>query len=367
MPLSDQNIIFITGASRSGTTLLSFILRNHSKVFGLKELHYFGESWDPRKPDQKMNERQMVSAVANIYKCQEQGVLAAKNTHRYCERAQALINSLDKINREPANLFMAAVSELCEAEGKSIPCEQTPRNIFYADELLRTYPDAKVIHIIRDPRAVMASQKYRWKRRSLATDKKGVSRYQSVRVWVNYHPFTVARMWLKATQQAMRLVSHPRFTLVRFEDLIQEPEKTVLFLCDRLGLQFESLMLEVGQINSSHQSSIGGARKGLQTDSIDKWRKILSPREIAAANRLCHDLMAEHSYDQPMQKNENSHNELFNYLTYPFHLAGVFVINPRRALVQTRALLGRGRKNKKAIDQPKSDIEDNKSTNARKA
>jgi hypothetical protein len=43
-----RKLIFITGASRSGPTLLSFVLRNHKEVFGLKELQYFGQAWDPR-------------------------------------------------------------------------------------------------------------------------------------------------------------------------------------------------------------------------------------------------------------------------------------------------------------------------------
>ena len=45
---TDQKMLFITGASRSGTTLMSFILRNHADIVGLNELQYFGEFWDPR-------------------------------------------------------------------------------------------------------------------------------------------------------------------------------------------------------------------------------------------------------------------------------------------------------------------------------
>jgi hypothetical protein len=174
-------------------------------------------------------------------------------------------------------------------------------------------------------------------------------------------------MWLKATQQAMRMVSHSRFTLVRFEDLLQEPEKTVMFLCDKLGLQFEKPMLEVGQVNSSYQSSIGGARKGLHTDAIDKWRRILSPGEIAAATRICYSLMPEHGYKQPDKIEDHGHREFFNYITYPLHLAGVLVINPRRAWLQARALMSPGSKNNQNISPPDRDLEGNQSDAARKA
>ena len=36
-------LVFIVGASRSGTTMLNRILGNHRAVAGLNELHYFGE------------------------------------------------------------------------------------------------------------------------------------------------------------------------------------------------------------------------------------------------------------------------------------------------------------------------------------
>lgn len=35
--------------------------------------------------------------------------------------------------------------------------EKTPHNVFYADLILQLYPDARFIHLIRDPRAVVAS------------------------------------------------------------------------------------------------------------------------------------------------------------------------------------------------------------------
>ena len=67
-------------------------------------------------------------------------------------------------------VFAAAVHQLAQAAGKSIPCEQTPRYIFYARALLEIYPTAQIVHMVRDPRAVMASQKMRWQRRRLAAD-----------------------------------------------------------------------------------------------------------------------------------------------------------------------------------------------------
>lgn len=339
MLISNKKMFFITGASRSGTTLLSFVLRNHSQVFGLKELHYFGQFWDARNPEQQLDEGQMQTAAATLFARQRQGVLGAKPVQEDMDNAKQFLDTLSSEDRNAAGLFAAVAQKLSSEGGKAIPCEQTPRNIFYAEALLEAYPNAHVIHMMRDPRAVMASQKQRWKRRQLATEKSGVPLSQSLRVWVNYHPYTVARLWKRASRLAQRLTDHPRFTLVRFEDLLGESEPTIRSLCDSLGIEFEPAMLEVGQINSSHQSSVGGARKGLHTDAIDKWRDTLSPAEIAITERICGSLMDDFGYTGSSPQASNGLGELRYRLSYPLHLAGVMAVNPHRAWIQLQAAL----------------------------
>jgi hypothetical protein len=193
--------------------------------------------------------------------------------------------------------------------------------------------------MVRDPRAVMASQKMRWQRRRLAADGSAVPRYQSLRVWVNYHPYTVTRMWSQATRAALALAEHPRVTLLRFEDLVQQPEATVRGLCTRLGLKYDASMLDVGQINSSHQSSAGGARRGLQSGAIDRWRTVLTRTETAIVERDCAQLMHRFAY-QKTDPGDIGLLHKFGYrLGYLAHLGGVLLVNPRRAYVQGRAML----------------------------
>jgi len=333
-----KKMIFVTGASRSGTTLLSFVLRNHSQIFGLKELHYFGEYWDPRDPTQRLSEQQLVDATASIFARQAQGILSAKPTRQDIDSARVLLDSLSEENRSPAGIFSTAVTLLSAAAGKSIPCEQTPRNIFYAESLLKYFPEAHVVHMMRDPRAVMASQKQRWQRRRLATNKAAFPRAHSLRTWVNYHPYTVAKLWSRASNEALRLKDHPRFTLIRFEDLLEFPEQTIRSLCDRLDIDYQPAMLDVGQINSSHQSSVGGARKGLHMDAIDTWRKTLSSGETAIAERICGTLMAHYGYVNNSKQLSGGDSEIRYKLTYLLHVAGVLAVNPRRAWIQMRAV-----------------------------
>ena len=62
--MTERKLIFITGASRSGTTLLSFVLRNNPEVFGLEELQYFGRAWDPRRGPRQFTRGEAIAAAA---------------------------------------------------------------------------------------------------------------------------------------------------------------------------------------------------------------------------------------------------------------------------------------------------------------
>jgi hypothetical protein len=334
-----QPMLFITGASRSGTTLLSFILRNHSRVFGLKELQYFGEFWDPREPERHTGESILREAASAIFARQEQGILANWRRGKDMQQARALVDALPLERRNLRDVFATAVLQLAQAAGKSIPCEQTPRNIFYAEALLRHYPNAHVIYMMRDPRAVMASQKKRWQRRGFSADRSRFPVYHSLRTRLNYHPYTIVNLWARAAREARRMSNHPRFSLIRFEDLLESPEATVRHLCRCLNIEFEPAMLDVSQINSSHQSSAGGARKGIHKDAIDTWRTILSPGETLITERAARLIMKHYGYGLTDRHNLKSSSELPYVFTYLLHLAGVFAVNPRRAMIQLRAAL----------------------------
>ena len=65
--MTDRRLIFITGASRSGTTLLSFVLRHHPRVLGLRELQYFGDAWDPRHTGRRLSKAEACEAAARLF------------------------------------------------------------------------------------------------------------------------------------------------------------------------------------------------------------------------------------------------------------------------------------------------------------
>jgi len=330
------NIIFVTGAARSGTTLMCRILGNHSTILGLNELHFFGALVELEAVARPHGAERLENMAAMMFARQARDVWASGPTAEERELARQLVQALPPERRTPANVYAESVALLASGSGKRVGCEQTPRNIFYASALLELYPDARVIHMVRDPRAVLASQKNRWKVRRLGG--KNVPWSEILRLWCNYHPVTMSRLWRQATRVALQLEDHPRCRLVRFEDLVAEPEATVQSVCDWLGVDFAPAMLEVPQWGSSNIRH--GQKQGVSADMAGKWRSVLSEAEVQINERMTRTELARFGYTAVTERDQLSPG-IFAWmlLRYPVHIVGAVVTNPRRVWIQLRALL----------------------------
>jgi len=331
-----QPLFFVTGASRSGTTLTCRILGNHSRVLATNELQFFGEFCEIDSCDDVTDMESLVAMAAMLLARQARAMWVKAPLPEEVSQARTLVNALPADAKTPASVFLAVTTALSASAGKSIPCEQTPRNIFYASKLLDLYSKAIIVHVLRDPRAVLASQKNRWRLRKLGGS--NVPRSEVIRLWFNYHPFTMSHLWNRATEAAVALESHPRVRLIRFEDLVANPELTVRALCDSLGLDFEIGMLDVplwGSSNVLHKSD--GA--GISTATLHKWQEVLSPGEVAISEKLTADHLQRFSYEPVTNGKAGVLASLAFLLKYPLHVLGALLTKPDRFIIQLKALL----------------------------
>lgn len=287
-------MIFIVGNSRSGTTMLGRTFGMNSAVHTFDELHFFEQqitSDDLERNPVWSNDR-LVALAERLITSSREGLFAPTARGRYSEEAQAIIAQLGE--SRPVDLYLAVLQSHARQGGKSIPLEQTPRYLFLAQEILRRFPDSHMINIIRDPRDVLLSQKNRWRVQALA--EKEVPWIWTVRSWANYHPFTTAKLWNGAIRMANRMAQHPRFHSIHYEDLLQTPEVVLQDLCTKIGLPFESEMLQVSQIGSSLKSDQPQAL-GFDKSRMGAWKNGgLSRTELKICEQVTGDLMVENHY-----------------------------------------------------------------------
>ncbi|MBD3288830.1 hypothetical protein GF337_08520 [candidate division KSB1 bacterium] len=321
-------VIFVVGNSRSGTTMMGRIIGMHPKVFTFGELHFFGQLWSATDKDRSLSGEQALNLLKRLFTIQRDGYLRQGNPRRFKEEARTVLDSIEqRESMRSLDVFRAFLDYETRRNSKTIPCDQTPRNVYYIGDILELIPEARIVNMVRDPRDVLLSQKKKWKRRFLGG--KYIPLQEAFRAWVNYHPITISKMWNAAINSADKYRDHQRIFQLRFEDLINRPEESIHSVVDFLGLQFSENMLELPQIGSSSGND-HPERKGINKNAAGRWQKGgLSPAEIAICTKVTTDTMKKHGY-QPTEHKRPIFKMLKSYLIFPVKLGFAFMFNVKR-------------------------------------
>ena len=317
--------------------MLSRILGKADCCLSLNELHFFGDLVPVMGESTHLERERAYTVVAMTLARHNRDFWVKKPTETEWADARRLVDGIGAEELNAETLFAVTMAEIRRNAGVDLVCEQTPRNIFYARYLLRVFPNAQVVHVVRDPRAVLASQKNRYRMRKLGG--RNVPTGEIVRLWLNYHPITMTRLWRSATREAMVLLDEDRFQVVRYEDLIDQPESTVRALCAKLGVGFQPRMLNVPHWGSSTVSHTSGG--GISSASREKWRTVLNSTEIAYCDSRTEAERDAFGYGRS-QVSTSPGGILRFILRLPVHVVGVVLSNPRRMMVQLKAMLTPG-------------------------
>ncbi|MDK2841594.1 MAG: hypothetical protein PWQ17_1099 [Anaerophaga sp.] len=132
--------------------------------------------------------------------------------------------------------------------------EKTPCHYLYLKQIYALYPGAKVINLLRNPRAVFQShQRVEWRTRS---------------------PFIFRKLFKKNLEVVNNYLEQTnRFMLVRFKYRLENPEKTTKKICGFLYIDYSRNM-----INSLNQKQFQN-----NDEDLEPWEKI---RLISLVPRL---------------------------------------------------------------------------------
>ena len=321
--MSDTQQIFIVGSSRSGTTMLGRILGKNPEIFTFRELHFFGTLWTSNS-NQEFTKKNQIELLSRLFCIQENGLFYQNNFVEFNPKSEQLLSAGVKSPLEIYKLFLETITKDNRAQ---ITCEQTPQNLYYLEEILQFFPNAKVINLVRDQRDVLLSQKNKWKRRFLGA--KTIPLSEALRSYINYHPILTAKVWNSSLSCTAKYLDHPKVKIVKFEDLLSDSEDVVKDICKFLKIDFQKDMLQVPVIGSSTEND---AKSELRVDpsKINKWKKGgLSNGEIYLAQKFSSKMMDKFGYE----KKEFAFPPLsliFHLLSFPVKLGFAFLFNIHR-------------------------------------
>jgi hypothetical protein len=251
--------IYVAGLERSGTSLIFALLASHPNIAMSRRTnlwrYFYGQYGD-------------LAIDADLERC-----LAVMKRYK---RLQVLNLDFDRVRadfvrgtRTYGRLFGLIGRQVAEAEGKPRWGDKSLLTERWTEQIFEAFPDAVIVHMVRDPRDRFASSKTRWK-----TRRGGVG--AGIAEWNGS-----ARLGLRNQARYAG-----RYRVVRYEDLATDPRGTMAEVCAAIGEEFtEDLLAMHGAPSFRDQgsnSSYGRRDAGsIATDSIGRYRDVLSGREAA--------------------------------------------------------------------------------------
>ena len=266
--------VFVGGCDRSGTTLLGAMLGMHSECLTVPESQFKIEML--RCFDFDQDKTDWVS-VLNMIK-----------EHRRFRLWSLDIDSTSIAQRELGTSYPELIAWLVKRYGENLGKENcnlwidhTPDNIRYAMTLLHLFPEAKMIHIVRDGRAVAASI-----------------------MPLDWGPNTIikaAYWWGERVAHGLAAEAFPEKKLIRirYEDLVSAPEQTLKTLCAYLSIDYQAEMVEAHGFKVSRYTAGQHALVGKQPDvtRIKAWEDKLTSRQVEIFENLMGDFLRYFGYD----------------------------------------------------------------------
>lgn len=273
--------VFLCGPMKSGTTLLLELLDGHSELITLPgDSFFWGKLSRENPPPVAVMQaewdrwlKRMVNPTG-----QEPFWVFGYNIQPYVEFRQYLQNWFDKLpNTWHSSVVSVMLSYYCANPARpSAPkmwVEKTPGNECRLDTLVRNFPDARFIHIVRDPRENMASLKRLYETRDWQWDPIGTAG-------------TLAESCRLADENRKQM-GRERYHVLTYESLTEDPEGNLEEISEFFGIKWENSLLKP-TVNGrpAHANSMYEDRRitgMVRRPTKDKWKSVLTKAEQRAA------------------------------------------------------------------------------------
>ncbi|UCD38051.1 MAG: sulfotransferase [Fidelibacterota bacterium] len=256
--------IFLGGAGRSGTTLLRVILDSHPNIACGPEL-------------------KVIPALAKMWYQFHTSFFQTLQSYHLTRR---------EINHLFANMMLTLFEKYRCSQGKPRIAEKSPNNVFFFQHLHNLFPDSPLIHVIRDGRDVVCSL--------LTMD------------WVNAvsgEPFDytqdvgkAAKYWSDAVRAGRQMLEEEskrdRYTEIRYEDIVINPEETLKKLFTFLVEPWDPIVLKYHEQKRdlAGESSASKVSLPLYSSALGRWQRDLKSKDKDAVKAAAGDLLIELGY-----------------------------------------------------------------------
>jgi hypothetical protein len=301
--------IFIVGPHRSGSTVWHNIVSMCAGVMRLtdprflvderhKDFRYFlknhvGDLSDDQNVD-KMVElcfaKKNLPGLDSVF-WRFINIEAANNP----ELKKAVAGRIKKSDRSLGAIARVLIAEITRFSNCERACVKFPVDPGHIPELIAWFPECRIMHITRDPRALAMSK---------SNDPSGTA------IRVLRHPrlawlirklaiYSVVAQYRASARVHLRFRHLRNYKLFRYEDLLAQPEKTLRDLCEFLDMEFTPNLLHPEKGHHEHQRSslTGRQQKAFDASAAIRWQEVIPATDKWLITTLTRGSMEKLGYD----------------------------------------------------------------------
>lgn len=298
-----QQPVFILGLTKSGTSLLRNLLDSHPSLFAIpSESHFFQNTrhwvsyYFRRTKPAHLSFDQMKE---ELFKWVE---LLNTTTEQVTDAFTEGRWNLDLVRETLFETKIESLKGLSDVYVKAMYrglfndempeslnfVEKSVENAEFALEWQKLYPNARFVHIIRNPYSnIVALRKYagyskRWQRKFP---------YLKTSLYSMQNSY----YFLYKNQTILE-----NYKVIRYEDLIAEPDSTMRGICDFLDIPFDKCLLQPTILGSPWEgnSTSGNKFSGISKENLERWQSEISSLEIRVINQFMDFVLEDFGYQK---------------------------------------------------------------------
>jgi len=285
-PNMQRKYIFIVGVSRSGTSLIRRILNSSDQIAICDETHFLGHLIASEGIRHKFrrfgnlsnddNVRKLVDYIYSDEFEKSSNYRSLSWQWKWIIEREKKENFLQRVldsDRSERALFAVVMQVFADLRGKPIMGEKTPVHLRYVSTLMEWFPDEKFIHMLRDPRGIFVSDFRRRRELPITPPFKQLKRFDFL-----FKLFIMLQTTVIWFEGVLRYNKHKKlypnnYYLLKFEDLVSNPENFIRRTCDFLEVEFQDKMLEQVVISRGFRSG----QAGFDGQAATRWKGYIDP------------------------------------------------------------------------------------------
>lgn len=267
-----MNKFVIAGVQRSGTTMLSVMLERHKDIFMEPQVMSF----------------KLISCYQNMIDLLPyNGDVDLQDFMEWIVQSDKTGRMLDLLNTNLLTTDMSfqdlvntSIANRASTDSKIVWGDKAPNIQHYISDLLMLIPGTKVIHIVRDGRAVAASMSKR--------------AYRNVSL--------CAQSWVNGCTTGVvnkAILGDENYLIIRYEDLLTDPERSMRSVCSFIGLEYDPNVIALGEIEANDKSYV---KQFFDLKKIDDWKTSISKQNLRKIEQIQKQMLKEFGYELENQE-----------------------------------------------------------------